>query len=399
VSGVDGLLTRARAWTHGLWPAAGLFAVVLAFEAALFRFEGYRALVGWAPTALTCLIAVLALRAPVAAACAAAASVLLTTWWSSLVGATTLAYFSPLSPAETLACLVIAALVVRQAPGEQSAIAVALMVASAVYAAIVRDTMPSYDLFALADLFPSTMLLVLAIGAGLYFRARDKDRERSIHVAVSSAQQEERIALARELHDVVAHHVTGIVVQAQAALTVADSDPLAAHRLLPGIARSGSDALSAMRRLVGTLRDEGSRVGSADVATTDLDADVRAVVEQARGVGTPVQLTIDLPRPVPPEVARSILRLVQESLTNVQKHARDATEVTVELSAADQHVRLRVHDDGTGPPVEPVGGSGGYGLIGMRERVELLGGLFSAGPTGVRGWQVLAELPAEGITR
>jgi signal transduction histidine kinase len=216
---------------------------------------------------------------------------------------------------------------------------------------------------------------------------------------VSSAQQEERIALARELHDVVAHHVTGIVVQAQAALTVADSDPLAAHRLLPGIARSGSDALSAMRRLVGTLRDEGSRVGSADVATTDLDADVRAVVQQARDVGTPVELTIDLPKPVPPEVARSILRLVQESLTNVQKHARDATEVAVELSTSDQHVRLRVHDDGAGLPVEPVGGSGGYGLIGMRERVELLGGLFSAGPTGVRGWQVLAELPAEEITR
>ncbi|HWO61918.1 MAG TPA: histidine kinase, partial [Umezawaea sp.] len=296
----------------------------------------------------------------------------------------------------TLACMMITAVVVRQRPGEQSTVAVAVMVASAVYAATTRDTMPSYSVVDPATVFPTAMLLALAIGTGLYFRARDKDRERSISVAVSAAQQEERIALARELHDVVAHHVTGIVVQAQAALTVADSDPLAAHRLLPGIARSGSDALTAMRRLVGTLRDEGSRVGSADVATTDLDADVRAVVAQARDVGTPVELKIALPRPVPPEVARSVLRLVQESLTNVQKHARDATEVEVELSTTDSHVRLRVHDNGTGLPVEPVGGSGGYGLIGMRERVELLGGLFSAGPTGVRGWQVLAELPAEG---
>ena len=396
MSGVDGLLARGRARTHGLWPVAGLFAVVPAFELALFRYESLRALVAWAPTALTCVFAVISLRKPVAAAIGAAGAVLLTTWWANLLGAYTMAYFSPLSPTETLACMMITAVVVRQRPGEQSTVAVAVMVASAVYAATTRDTMPSYSVVDPATVFPTAMLLALAIGTGLYFRARDKDRERSIHVAVSAAQQEERIALARELHDVVAHHVTGIVVQAQAALTVADSDPLAAHRLLPGIARSGSDALTAMRRLVGTLRDEGSRVGSADVATTDLDADVRAVVAQARDVGTPVQLKIALPRPVPPEVARSILRLVQESLTNVQKHARDATEVEVELSTTDSHVRLRVHDNGTGLPVEPVGGSGGYGLIGMRERVELLGGLFSAGPTGVRGWQVLAELPAEG---
>ncbi len=395
MSGVDGLLARGRAWTYGLWPVAGLFAVVLAFEWALFRYEGYRALLAWTPTALTCLFAVLAVRKPVAASIGAAGTVLLSTWWAHLLDALTLAYFSPLSPAETLACMVITAVVVRQRPGEQSAIAVALMVAAAFYAAITRTTSPSYDVQDPSDLFPTAMLLVLAVGTGLYFRARDKDRERSIHLAVSAAQQEERIALARELHDVVAHHVTGIVVQAQAALTVADSDPLAAHRLLPGIERSGSDALTAMRRLVGTLRDQGSRIGSAEVATTDLDADVRAAVAQVRDVGTPVELKIDLPRPVPPEVARSILRLVQESLTNVQKHARDATAVEVELSTSDRHVRLRVHDDGTGLPVEPAGGSGGYGLIGMRERVELLGGLFSAGPTGVRGWQVLAELPVE----
>jgi signal transduction histidine kinase len=399
VSGVEALLARGRAWAHGLWPVAGLFVVVLAFEYALVRYQGYRALAGWLPTALTCLFAVLSLRKPVAAAIGAAGAVLLTTWWAHLLDAFTLSYFSPLSPAETLACMTITAVVVRQRPGEQSAVAVAVMVAAAFYAAATRSTMSAYDLANPADLFPTAMLLALAIGTGLYFRARDKDRERSIHVAVSAAQQEERIALARELHDVVAHHVTGIVVQAQAALTVADADPLAAHRLLPGIARSGSDALTAMRRLVGTLREEGSRVGSVDVATTDLEADVRAVVQQVRDVGTPVELEIDLPRPVPPEVARSILRLVQESLTNVQKHARDATEVQVELSTTDTHVRLRVHDNGTGRPVEPVGGSGGYGLIGMRERVELLGGLFSAGPTGVRGWQVLAELPVEGGAR
>jgi signal transduction histidine kinase len=395
VSGVDGLLARGRAWTYGMWPAAVAIGIVLVFEAVLLRFEGYREMAGLAPSLLTCLIAVAAMRRPVAASVAAAGSVLLTTWWANLVGASTMAYFSPLSPAETVALMWITTVVVRQSSGEQSAVSVAVMLASAIHAAITRDLNGYWYLGDPAAVFPTAMLVVLAVGAGLYFRARDKDRERSIRVAVSTAQQEERIALARELHDVVAHHVTGIVVQAQAARTVADTDPLAAHRLLPGIERSGSEALSAMRRLVGTLREQGSRVGSAEVATTDLDADVRAAVAQAREVGTPVELTIALPRPVPPEVARSILRLVQESLTNVQKHARDATGVVVELSTSDDHVRLRVHDDGSGLSGEPVGGSGGYGLIGMRERVELLGGLFSAGPTGVRGWQVLAELPAE----
>ena len=399
MSGVDGLLARGRAWTYGMWPAAVALAAVLVFEAVLLRFEGYRAMAAVAPSLLTCLIAVVAVRKPVAAAMAAAGSVLLTTWWSGLLDTYSMAYFSPLSPAETLACLIITALVVRQRPGEQAAVSVAVMVAAAIHASVTRDLNGYWYLGEPGDVFPTAMLLVLAIGAGLYFRARDKDRERSIQVAVSTAQQEERIALARELHDVVAHHVTGIVVQAQAARTVADTDPLAAHRLLPGIERSGSEALTAMRRLVGTLREQGTGVGSAEVATTDLDADVRAAVAQAREVGTPVELTVDLPRPVPPEVARSVLRLVQESLTNVQKHARDATSVVVELSTSDDHVRLRVHDDGTGLPGEPVGGSGGYGLIGMRERVELLGGLFSAGPTGVRGWQVLAELPVKGSAR
>jgi signal transduction histidine kinase len=381
---------------RGLWPTAALFVVVLVLEAVtLHQGAGRRDLAAWLPTWLTCAAAVVAVRRPVAAACAAAVLVVLTTWWTNMLGAPTVAVFSPLTPAETLAYMVIAGLVVRQCTAEQSTVIVAVMCAAGLYAGLERTTSRDWSLRDPASVFPTALLLALAVGAGLYFRARDKDRERSISVAVTSAQQEERIALARELHDVVAHHVTGIVVQAQAALTVADTDPLAAHRLLPGIARSGTDALAAMRRLVGTLRDEGSRVGSADVATTDLDADVRAVVAQARGVGTPVELKIDLPRAIPPEVSRSILRLVQESLTNVQKHASAATVVTVELSTSEHHVRLLVRDDGPGLPVEPVGGSGGYGLIGMRERVELLGGLFSAGPIGIRGWQVLAELPVE----
>jgi signal transduction histidine kinase len=102
-----------------------------------------------------------------------------------------------------------------------------------------------------------------------------------------------------------------------------------------------------------------------------------------------------LPDSVPQEVGRSVLRLVQESLTNVHKHANSPTEVAVELTSTAETLRLRVKDDGKGGRVVPVGGSGGYGLVGMRERVQLLGGLFSAGEVG-GGWQVLAELPLRG---
>ncbi len=232
----------------------------------------------------------------------------------------------------------------------------------------------------------SLLLGTVAVGTGWYFRSRDEDRERLLSSSVSGAQREERIALARELHDVVAHHVTGMLVQAQAALDVAEDDPGAAHRLLPGIVGSGKDAVGAMRRLVGTLRG-----GGPDVATTDLGADVLAVVERAREQGLPVRLRADLPPDLPPELGRSVLRLVQESLTNAHKHAVEPTEVDVALSWTPTALRVVVTDDGR----QRSAGPAGYGIVGMRERVGILGGLFSAGPHDT-GWQVLAELPREG---
>lgn len=382
----------ARSLIRGQWPIATLFAVLLVVEGVTTHVDDTRReLLLWSLSWLISLIAVLAVRRQLAAACGAAAVMVLITVGANYLGESPLALFSPVTPAETAASMVIIAMAIRYASRTHAVLSVLVLGAAGLHAALTRFVRPGWDLRVPADVFPTMLLLLLAIGAGLYFRARDADRERSLATAVAVAQQEERIALARELHDVVAHHVTGIVVQAQAALTVAAKDPLAAHRLLPGIASSGGDALKAMRRIVGTLRNEHV----PDVATTDLDADVRAVVARVSDLGTPVDLQVDLRRPVPPEIARSVLRLVQESLTNVQKHANDASVITVALSTSDGRVRLVVLDDGRDSPVEPVGGSGGYGLIGMRERVELLGGLFSAGPTGIRGWQVLAELPLQ----
>lgn len=239
-------------------------------------------------------------------------------------------------------------------------------------------------------------LLLVSIAAGWYFRARDRERNQTVKAAVTSAQQGERMALARELHDVVAHHVTGIVVQAQAALLVAEKNPGVAVPALEKIERSGTEALTAMRTLVGSLRDgtaawTAGNSEVADQATTDLAADIRALVDNF--TGPPAELDLDLPDQLPHEVGRSVLRLVQESLTNVGKHAPDAGNVRVLVATTDDELHIRVTDDGSQRPVNPAGGSGGYGLVGMRERVELLGGRFEAGPSGFVGWNVEAWLP------
>ncbi|ANZ42751.1 histidine kinase [Lentzea guizhouensis] len=229
-------------------------------------------------------------------------------------------------------------------------------------------------------LFGATIMLVLAIGTGLYFRARDNERSSQLAASVAAAQNAERMALARELHDVVAHYVTAIVVHAQAGQLNREFD------VLPSIAASGNEALTAMRRLVGTLRDGES--GSPAASSSLLD-DVRSLVDES---GLPVRLSVELADAVPQELARSVLRLVQESLTNIRKHASAVSAVDVSLSSQDGVLRLEITDDGVASGV-PVGGSGGYGLVGMRERAELLGGTFRAGRREPTGWTVRAELP------
>jgi signal transduction histidine kinase len=199
------------------------------------------------------------------------------------------------------------------------------------------------------------------------------------------------VSLARELHDVVAHHVGGMVVQAQAAQAVAGTDPGAAARVLPILEGAGTDALSAMRRMVAALRDSDPDGGAPLTQTADLNADLRAVTATPAG-GTPVRLAVALVEPVPAEVATSVLRLVQESVTNARRHAAGAREIDVTVRAEGGIARVLVRDDGR-PGRAPKTYGGGYGLVGMRERVQLLGGRFSAGRAPAGGWQVAAEVP------
>jgi signal transduction histidine kinase len=242
--------------------------------------------------------------------------------------------------------------------------------------------------------FAAALLLGISIAVGLMLRSRDSERTTAVQSAVTDAQTAERMALARELHDVVAHHVTGIVVQAQAARMMAEKNPQIAVEAMGRIENAGVEALAAMRRLVRSMRGDAPSGASefSEQATTDLGADLRKLVESANH-GVPTSLHLDLPPDLPHEVGRSALRLVQESLTNVGKHASDATDAFVVAEVREHELHLRVTDNGRERAHRPAGGSGGYGLIGMRERVALLKGRLSAGRGPDGGWRVEAWLP------
>ncbi|MEU8145657.1 sensor histidine kinase [Nonomuraea sp. NPDC048901] len=206
-------------------------------------------------------------------------------------------------------------------------------------------------------------------------------------------RRNERLELARELHDVVAHHITSIVLQAQAGQLLARKQPHTAEGSLADIEAAGSDALAATRRVVGLLRD--ATENSNDNDKTHSAEQLGELVKRFDGHGLVVRLSLpDGESGCPPEVARTLYRVVQESLTNISRHAPNARHVTVTVTVArDQDaVRVQVVDDAP-PGVTPYPHRGGYGLIGMRERVEALGGTLSVGPRRGAGWSVLATLP------
>ncbi|MGP3965034.1 sensor histidine kinase [Nonomuraea sp. 3N208] len=200
-------------------------------------------------------------------------------------------------------------------------------------------------------------------------------------------RRHERLQLARELHDVVAHHVTGIVLQAQAAQVLARKQPQRLDGSLSGIEAAGSDALAATRRLVGLLREAGDPPTPGQESLADL-------VERFDGPAVHLRLPDDDDdEPAwPPEVASTVYRVVQESLTNVSRHAPHARSVQVTVTRQHDAVTVVIADDGppaSASPYRPCG----FGLLGMRERLEALGGTLHAGPRPGNGWSVLATLP------
>lgn len=237
-----------------------------------------------------------------------------------------------------------------------------------------------------ADVFGGSVLLLLFVALAAVFRYRAD----LWHRQQREIRNQERVALARELHDTVAHHVSAIAVQAQAGGVVAGAQPEKAAEVLAAIESEASRTLAEMRSMVRVLREEEAVAYSPQLGVADLPALARADTTPTVEVSLNGSLT-RLARPVD----AALYRLAQESLTNAVRHARSATRVGIDVRREGDAVRLRVSDDGQtepGPAPEP-----GFGLLGMAERAELLGGSLSAGPGPQGGWVVEAVLPVEAL--
>jgi signal transduction histidine kinase len=230
------------------------------------------------------------------------------------------------------------------------------------------------------------MLLVRRVVGDRERRAQIAERERD--VVAREAVVEERARIARELHDVIAHHVSMIVLQAGAERRVLDDANASTREVLETVERTGRSALTEMRRLLGMLRADASEPLAPQPGLTD----VPMLVMQLREAGLPVELQVDgEPRELPVGIDLSAYRIVQEALTNALKHAGMAS-ASVNIRYGSESLELEIADDGTGTSTTPVA-SGGHGLVGMRERVALYGGRLDAGRRPNGGFAVRVLLP------
>ncbi len=256
-------------------------------------------------------------------------------------------------------------------------------------------------------------------------RAERLERERDALAQVAVATERARIA--REMHDVVAHHVSVMVVQADGAAFALDDSPDKARQAMSAISRTGRQALTEMRRLLGVLRT--ADIGPAMLEPMPGVGELGDLVAQTEAGGIPVCVTVEgVPRPLDGGADLAAYRIVQESLTNVRKHGGPGVSVAITLRFCEEWLTIKVSDDGRGAaalgPTAPTaavpaagvsvaarsaaaaraGGAAGHaaegsghGLAGMRERVELYGGTVAAGPRQGGGFEVLARLPLRAV--
>ncbi|MFC9296147.1 sensor histidine kinase [Streptomyces sp. NPDC057011] len=296
---------------------------------------------------------------------------------------------------EAVALLVLLTQVLLRAPA-RTATVLGPLLGLGCMAVPVRDTDPGR--FTL--LFSVLTVVVGAFSLLLRLQAAQRLRElRAVRTA-------ERLELARELHDLVAHHVTGIVVEARAARFTKVSAERAGE-IFGRIETAGDEALGSMRRLVTILRETdgpggspgsgpgGASPGGGTSPVAGL-ADIRVLTERFSVTGPPVVLYVEagLEDRLPADVAATAHRIVLEALTNIGKHAATATAVRVGLRTVPAGLEVRVADDGGRPArLSENARGGGYGLAGMAERAEALGGSLTAGPAPEGGWLVTATLP------
>jgi signal transduction histidine kinase len=309
---------------------------------------------------------------------------------------------------EDVAMIALIFMVVRYGTARRAAAAAALAVLAGVVM-IVPDPPPDDPLAeTLAGIGFWLLFGLGAIGAAIYVNALDAGRVRS----VAEARRNQRLELARDLHDFVAHDVSGIVVQAQAGQVVAHRDPAEAVAALERIEEAGLSALSSLDRSLLALREVDEAMADADEGSGrpwrryGLEDLAELTARFAATGGAEVRLTFDPEglAEVAPEVGETAYRVVAEALTNVRRHAPSATRVDVAArqvgEAAESALVLTIADDGAARAEEalgPVGRRGGSGLIGLRERVERLGGMLTAGARERdAGWVVRAVLPRAG---
>jgi signal transduction histidine kinase len=360
-------------------------------------------------------------REPDAAGLMLAVASVLPLWWRRRYPATVAGVVAVASTATGIAGYALVASTVAvgiavytaavRAPLRRSlAAAVVAAACAAVYTAWLRSATPRPELLDPLTLSVSVLafLGVWGIGRGVRGRRlytaeleqRAERLERARAAEVRAALIEERGRIARELHDVVAHHVAVMTVQAAAARRTLDRDPAASAEAMASVEATGRSALAEMRRLVGVMRGPDDAADDATRSPTPGLADLPALVEQLGEAGLPVRLQVEgSPYPLPAGADLAAYRVVQEALTNTLKHAGPASAEVV-LQWTPQRLVLDVADSGHGPRVRDAAGDEdrpGHGLLGMRERLALYGGQVRTGPAPGGGFRVRAELPVEGL--
>ena len=244
----------------------------------------------------------------------------------------------------------------------------------------------------LASLAPTAALAGMARRERSEARTQSAEREAIENTLVAHSARGERARIARELHDVVAHHISMVAVQAETARLTTPGMPVAGAQRLSAIGDTARSALTEMRRLLGILRDDTSGFAPERHPQPGLSQlnDLLDEAREASGSGTRLILS-GLPVSLDPVVELAAYRIAQEALTNARRHAPGAA-VDVELHYTDRALLVRIRDNGPGP--SPLQLNGGHGLAGMQERAAAVGGEFRAGPATGGGFLVQATLPA-----
>jgi signal transduction histidine kinase len=278
--------------------------------------------------------------------------------------------------------------VAAQATRRQSALATAAAIAVMVPASVRASDYLRLVVVGAAWVVGDNLRTRRAYMRELEEKADRLEREREANIKRAAAEEQARIS--RELHDVIAHNVSVMTVQAAAARDVFDADPSRAREALASIESTGRSALTELRRLLSSVRDGDRPELAPQPGLYALDE----LVSRVRRSGLDVELTVEGERlPLPAALDLSAYRIVQEALTNTLKHA-SARRAWVDVRYGQSQVDVSVRDDGVG--ATPNGGASGRGLVGMRERVDLFGGRLDAGPRPGGGYAVSASLPVGG---